>query len=348
MEDPVQTFCDLIVKYDSDKGANAKAIGDFPVSERGVPINYNLVKGIDVSNSEKSIGTIYKRLARSTHSDKTKNGTDDFKNLSNAVEALREDPNGIIKVLEKLLEMQTPTTIGESSATPRANFNVLYSNPREYEWRPFTQRNADAAAAAASAAKRKEQEEFDKKRKSDYQSSNEDDSASLYFETAMNAFIREYINFLTLDPSKRQTTGEIDPYFYAKNKIENTYPGVTILPFDGDNEETFNANIKMYLSKIPGSQLPSFEGKFEAVKSYNVKRTATKEEKQDAFARFDRNIAEDKLNSSKRRTDSKYQSSTFAYPIPTIPKKKSGGSKTKAKRNKSKRKRSRKTRRTRR
>ncbi len=345
MEDTVQSairdLCELIVKYDQhDRASTIK--GATPVVS-GNPINYNLVKGIDINDGTKSIGTIYKRLALITHPDKRGN-EDDLTILNNAVEMLRNDPDAINQVLMKLMEIQTPSvgpTIGEPSATPRA------TGDDSFAWRSFKQRKAEQYASASKFGKRKtdvEPEVVSKNAKLD-------GNASLNFEAAMNNFIREYIQFFTLNPLNGETNGEIDPYFYAKNRIENAYPGVTVLPFDGDNEETFNANIKNYVKGVRGSQLPSFVGKFEVVKSYNVKRVATEEEKRGAIAQIDKKIEERRqVISAQPRTA--YSSITKRpYKSSVVSSYRKGGSKTKrnrkqtkAKRNKSKRKRSRNTR----
>ena len=111
--------------------------------------------------------------------------------------------------------------------------------------------------------------------------------ASTKYDQIMNDFIRMYVMFYQLRQRGAQTSGEIDPYFYAKNAIETTYPGVTVLPYNGDNEETFNALIQKGVNRGNGEPLPSFVDKFEVVKSYNVQRGATEEKKRQAVDRFD-------------------------------------------------------------
>jgi hypothetical protein len=313
LQGAVQGLCTLIEKYDQHERAIAIK-GVTPIVS-GKLINYNLIKGIDINDSAKSIRTIYKRLALITHPDKGGN-KNDLTILNNAVEMLRDDPGAINQVLMNLMQ---------SRQTKRGDTQVEL---------PF----ADTFPSENYAAK---------KSPVDIPVAN----------AIMNDFIQMYFRFYQLRRHNAPTSGEIDPYFYAKNAIETTYPGVTVLPFDGDNEETFNANIKNYVEKGEGS-LPSFEEfvrKFEVVKSYNVKRIATQEEKQRAIAQIDENILKRQQVTRAAQSPAYLSVTKRPYQSSVTAAFRKGGSKTKRKqtkikrnRNKTNRKRSRKTRRPRR
>ncbi len=355
-QDPVQDFCELIVKY-NDHDRAVKVEGEFP-NISGTIIEKNLVKGLDPRVAEDPIKQIYKRLALITHPDKGGNEKD-FKQNNNAYEKLKNSPSSIQDVFSNLLGDKKPPREMSAPIQRQAPARDLY------EWQP--------SFDPYLKKKRGADKSFSEKITPDEPINVGDESksnkpSSLNKDSAMNLFIYEYFNFYKKNPSKGETFGEIEPYLYAKRMVEIIFRGFTVLPFDGVGEEMFNDHVKNFvlhttpildgdktnysIPNVNSSVLREFIIHFEIVNSYNAIRPPTETEIRIAMAKIDDNISwRREINQVKRpSTGSNFKR---AYVSSVLgPQKKIGGSKTKRKRNRTntkrkrdKQKQSRKTRR---
>jgi len=245
-----ETLCGLIDKYDDE--VVDKFIDELPFLFEGNQINYNFVKGLD---DQDPIGKLYKRMARIIHPDKSDDNkeerTKDFQDLNNAVVTLRSNPGAFNLLCSKLLLARPPLSSLRESTSSTENVAVARAPVFKTESCNLYNENKEKYTATTC---RQEQTKRQKKNSGDVEiplTIDETDKDENDSERAMKIFIDAYYDFFS-KTTALETGGEIDPYFFAKGRVEkNTQNRMTVLPFNGEPiyETGFNGRVELNVSE---------------------------------------------------------------------------------------------------